>query len=91
MPAAPVLNVREAMDHPHLRARGTVRKVRDRILGEFDLQRSALRFSAFPEDLPLEAPLLGEHNAEVLHGYLGYSDERIAQLEAAGVLNKAPH
>ena len=91
VPAAPVLNVREAMNHPHLRARGTVRKVRDRILGEFDLQRSALRFSAFPEDLPLDAPMLGEHNAEVLRAYLGYSDERIAQLEAAGVLNNAPH
>jgi crotonobetainyl-CoA:carnitine CoA-transferase CaiB-like acyl-CoA transferase len=91
VPAGPVLSVREAMNHPHLRERGTVRKIHDRILGEFDLQRSALRFSAFPEELPLEAPLLGEHNAEILHGYLGYSEDRIAELEAAGVLNKAPH
>jgi len=91
VPAGPVLSVDEAMEHPHVRGRGTVRKVRDRILGEFDLQRSALRFSAFPEELPLQAPLLGEHNAQVLRGYLGYSDDRIAQLEAQGVLSSAPY
>jgi crotonobetainyl-CoA:carnitine CoA-transferase CaiB-like acyl-CoA transferase len=90
VPAGLVLSVGEAMDHPQLRERGTVRKVHDRILGEFDLQRSAMRFSAFPEDLPLEAPLLGEHNAEILHDYLGYSEDRITELQAAGVLHQAP-
>jgi crotonobetainyl-CoA:carnitine CoA-transferase CaiB-like acyl-CoA transferase len=91
VPAGPVLSVAEAMAHPHLRQRGTVRKVRDRILGEFELQRSALRFSAFPDELPLEAPFLGEHNAEVLRQYLGYSDSQIRELETAGILQRAPH
>jgi crotonobetainyl-CoA:carnitine CoA-transferase CaiB-like acyl-CoA transferase len=91
VPVGPVLSAAEAMQHPHLRQRGSVRKVHDRILGEFDLQRSALRFSAFPDELPLEAPLLGEHNAEILREYLGYSSERINELEAAGVLHKAPY
>jgi CoA:oxalate CoA-transferase len=91
VPAGPVLSVGEAMEHPHLRERGTVRKVRDRILGEFDLQRSAMRFSGFPQELPLDAPFLGEHNAEILRGYLGYSDPQITELEAAGVLQHAPH
>lgn len=91
VPAGPVLTVAEAMEHPHLRQRGTIRKVRDRILGEFELQRSALRFSAFPEELSLEAPLLGEHNADVLRNYLGCSDDQLRELEAAGVLQKAPH
>jgi crotonobetainyl-CoA:carnitine CoA-transferase CaiB-like acyl-CoA transferase len=91
VPVGPVLSVAEAMRHPHLRQRGSVRKVRDRILGEFDLQRSALRLSAFPDELPLEAPLLGEHNAEVLREYLGYSAQQIGELEAAGVLHRAPY
>jgi crotonobetainyl-CoA:carnitine CoA-transferase CaiB-like acyl-CoA transferase len=91
VPAGPVLAVDEAMQHPHLRERGTVRKIRDRILGEFDLQRSALRFSAFPDELELEAPFLGEHNTEILRQYLNYSDEQIAALEAAGILHRAPY
>jgi CoA:oxalate CoA-transferase len=44
---APVLSVHDAMNHPHLRERGTVRRVRDRLLGEFDLPGFALRFSEF--------------------------------------------
>jgi crotonobetainyl-CoA:carnitine CoA-transferase CaiB-like acyl-CoA transferase len=36
--------------------------------------------------LTLAAPLLGEHNSDVLSGHLGYSAERVAALEAAGVL-----
>src|SRR5262249_3804774 len=36
VPCAPVLNLHEAMAHPHLRARGTVRRVRDRDIGAFD-------------------------------------------------------
>ena len=35
------------------------------------------------------APLLGEHNHEILRG-LGLSDDDIAQLEADGVIGNAP-
>jgi CoA:oxalate CoA-transferase len=91
VPCGPVLSVAEAMAHPHLRQRGTIRKVKDRILGEFDLQRSALRFSSFPDQPDLQAPFLGEHNAEVLTDYLGCSEAQVAELEAAGILHKAPH
>ena len=90
VPAAPVLSIEETMNHPHMRQRGTVRQVTDRILGDFQIPGSAYRFSEFPEDLPLEAPLLGEHNAEVLREYLGYSDGQVAELEAQGVLRRAP-
>jgi CoA:oxalate CoA-transferase len=90
VPAAPVLTIEETMDHPHMRQRGTVRRVSDRIFGEFEIPGSAYRFSDFPDDLDLEAPLLGEHNTEVLRDYLGYSEDRVAELEAQGVLRRAP-
>jgi hypothetical protein len=35
---------------------------------------------------PLDGPVLGEHNAEVLSTYLGYDAGRIAALESGGVL-----
>jgi len=87
VPCAPVLSVEQAINHPHLRERGTVRKVHDRILGEFDLPGFALRFSEFPTPLNLQAPFLGEHNAEILGHYLGYSSEQIEELEHRGVLH----
>jgi crotonobetainyl-CoA:carnitine CoA-transferase CaiB-like acyl-CoA transferase len=91
VPCAPVLSVEEAINHPHLRERGTIRKVRDRILGEFELPGFALRFSDFPAPLDLEAPFLGEHNAEVLGDYLGYPAEQVADLERRGVLRHERH
>jgi crotonobetainyl-CoA:carnitine CoA-transferase CaiB-like acyl-CoA transferase len=86
VPCAPVLSVEEAINHPHLRQRGTIRKVHDRMLGEFELPGFALRFSDFPKPLELEAPFLGEHNVEVLGRYLGYTEEQVADLERRGVL-----
>jgi crotonobetainyl-CoA:carnitine CoA-transferase CaiB-like acyl-CoA transferase len=91
IPHAPVLSVEEAMAHPHLLERRTVRTVHDRILGEFQVPGFPLRFSAFPDELELDAPFLGEHNRKVLTEYLGYSDERIAALERDRVLASAPH
>lgn len=86
VPCAPVLSVAETTREPHLRARGTVREITDRLVGSFDAPGFPLRFSEFPEPLPLEAPLLGEHNADVLSGVLGFSGEDIERLRARGVL-----
>lgn len=88
IPVAPVLSIAEAVAHPHLRARGTIRTIEDRFLGSFEVPGFPLRFSAFPERLPLEAPTLGEHNAEVLERYLGYPAERVRALESEGILHR---
>jgi len=86
VPAAPVLSVEEAINHPHMRERGVVRRIHDRIAGEMTLPGFPLRFSAWPGDPGLEAPTLGEHNAEILRSHLGFTDERISQLERDGIL-----
>jgi crotonobetainyl-CoA:carnitine CoA-transferase CaiB-like acyl-CoA transferase len=90
VPAAPVLSAEEAINHPHMRQRGTVTKMHDQVIGEIDLPGFPLKFSAFPRDLKLEAPTLGEHNADILKRYLGYSDNRIAELEQTGALYRKP-
>jgi crotonobetainyl-CoA:carnitine CoA-transferase CaiB-like acyl-CoA transferase len=91
VPVAPILSVREAMEHPHLVARGTVRTINDPILGEFKIPGFPLRFSGFPEELEFDAPTLGEHNVAVLNEHLGFSADRVAELERSGVLHRAPH
>jgi CoA:oxalate CoA-transferase len=85
IPVAPILSVEEAVNHPHLRQRRTVRKIRDRFIGEYDIPGVPLRFSDFPTELDLQAPLLGEHNSEIL-GNLGYSASQISEMEKSGVL-----
>jgi len=86
VPAAPVLSIEETASHPHLRARGTIRTIEDRIAGRFDIPGMPLRFSAFPKDLPLEAATLGQHNGEVLRDLLGRGDEEIEALRKDKVL-----
>ena len=60
----------------------------DRAFGEVDIPGMPLRFSEFPEELPLEAPFLGEHNEEILSRYLGYSPEQVREMEDQGVLKR---
>ena len=91
VPVAPVLTVPQAIDHPHHRERGTVRRINDRMLGEFDIPGMPLRFSNHPDLLPLEAPFLGEQNHEILGEWLSYSEAQINALEEEGVLSSAPH
>jgi len=91
VPVAPVLSVSDAMKHPHLIERGTVHTIHDRILGEFQIPGFPFRFSSFPEELELDAPMLGELNYAVLEKYLGYAPERVQQLTSDSVLHSAPY
>ncbi len=88
VPVAPVLSVSEAMEHPHLVERGTVRTITDRVLGDFQIPGNPLRYSEFPEPLPLDAPFLGEHNKEVLTEILSYGDEDVAAMENDDILRQ---
>ena len=90
VPHAPVLSVEEAVKHPHLRRRGTVRTVHDRVLGDFDVPGFSFRFSNFPKPLELDAPFLGEHNEKVLTEYLGYPASKVRELESKGILKSGP-
>ena len=88
VPAAPVLSPDEALAHPHLRERGTVATVNDAILGRFDVPGFPLHFSSFPEPAGGSAPMLGEHNRQVLTDYLGYTREQVEELERARILHR---
>ena len=90
MPCAPVLTLNEAMAHPHLRVRGTVRQVSDPQLGAFAIPGPPVRFSRWPGRTDLRADLLGAGNEAVLKELAGLSDAEIAALYAEGVLVRDP-
>ena len=90
IPCAPILSVPEAMAHPHMIERRTVRTIDDRILGKFQIPGMPLRFSKYEVDENIQAPLLGEHNAEILQRFLRYSPEQVRDLESRNVLFSKP-
>ncbi len=91
VPCAPVLSVKETLSHPHFLERSTVRTVADPIAGTFQIPGMPIRTSDYPADLPYVAPLLGQHNAEILGELLSMSATEIATLAADGVLVEGPN
>ncbi len=87
VPSAPVMSIVDTVRHEYFTARDMVRTVPDPILGELTIPGFPLKYSEFPDLPELHAPLLGQHNAAVLHDQLGYSPSQIAALEDAGVLH----
>ena len=79
----PVLTYREAADHPHNAARGALTRE-----GSFTHPAPAPRFGSGEVRLDPSIAAPGSHTREVLEG-LGYSEARIAELVAAGVVAAA--
>jgi CoA:oxalate CoA-transferase len=90
VPCAPVYSIQEAVAHPHMRQRKTVRRVSDPRFGDFDLPSMPVKFSNYPDRTDLRAALVGEDNEAVMREMLGLSDAQIAELHAGEVLLKAP-
>jgi crotonobetainyl-CoA:carnitine CoA-transferase CaiB-like acyl-CoA transferase len=87
VPSAPVNDVAAALQDPQVEARGSVVEVEHPRLGLVRQVASPLRLGDEP---PLErAPFRGEHTEEVLRAVCGYSDDRIEELAAAGMLGPA--
>jgi len=68
-----------------LASRGALIELDHPLLGRFGLVNTPLAFSR-DRFTPFRAPSLGEHGAEILRDICGFDDERIAELEQAGVL-----
>src|SRR5579863_4319566 len=90
VPCAPVLTVNEAMAHPHLNERKTVRWVEDPLLGKVAIPGVPVKFSAWPDRTELRSARLGEDNERVLRELLKMPDEKIKQLYADGILVRDP-
>ena len=87
VPFGKVMEPIEAIGHPHFEARNMVRRVEDPFIDDLMVPGTPFKFSAQPERMADPAPVLGQHNREVLSEVLGYSSDRIADLERSGVLH----
>jgi crotonobetainyl-CoA:carnitine CoA-transferase CaiB-like acyl-CoA transferase len=86
VPAGPVLRADQLLDDAQLRERGTVVDNDHPIGGRHQHIGLPWKMDAMSIEYG-RAPLLGEHNREVLIGLLGMSDAEYASLADGGILN----
>ena len=83
--AAPVYDIGQFLDDPHVQERGIVVEAPDADVGAVPMHAVLPRLSGTPGGLRRPAPAIGEHTREVL-ARIGYSDERIDALVQKGVV-----
>ena len=85
IPWAPVNTMETLAKSEHLAARGFFHKIDRPLVGELTYPGAPYDFEKSPWQLRRPAPLLGEHNQEVL-SELGYRADEIVRLREVGVI-----
>jgi crotonobetainyl-CoA:carnitine CoA-transferase CaiB-like acyl-CoA transferase len=86
VPAGMMMYMSDQPRDPHLAARGYVIEFDQPALGKVLLEGPSFHASALPEPLTFAAPLLGQHTRAIARSLLGYTDERVEELLADGIL-----
>lgn len=84
--AAPVLSAEERLFHPHFMERELYSDIDHPALGAEPIFNLMWGLSKTPSAVRRHAPLMGEHNREVLCGTLGLSEAELAELEEGRVV-----
>jgi CoA:oxalate CoA-transferase len=88
IPYSPINNLQQICEDAHIRHRQMLVEIDQPIVGRMQISASPFKLSETPGEVYMPAPMLGEHSAQVLHDLLSYPAEKIAQLQAEGVINK---
>ncbi len=83
---APIYDVKQAFDDPHVKHRGMRATVDHPEAGPVDVVASPLRLSGASSARPACAPELGQHTRDILAGLVGLSEAEIAELRAQGAI-----
>jgi crotonobetainyl-CoA:carnitine CoA-transferase CaiB-like acyl-CoA transferase len=85
IPCGPVNTYAEVFKDPHVIAREMLLEVDHPVAGAVQMTGFNVKLTDTPGALRIPAPTLGQHTRQVLRS-LGYVDEAIDQLQAAGVI-----
>jgi crotonobetainyl-CoA:carnitine CoA-transferase CaiB-like acyl-CoA transferase len=87
VPSAPVHDIEEVLRDPQVLAREMLVEFDHPIVGRVRLPSLPFKFSDADAAPRTPAPLLGQHNREVLCTILGYSPAQVTEIERDGVLH----
>jgi crotonobetainyl-CoA:carnitine CoA-transferase CaiB-like acyl-CoA transferase len=83
---APIYDIEQLMNDPHLEAIDAVTTVEDDDLGELRMQNVMFRMLDTPGQIRFAGRSLGQDNEEVYAERLGFDRERVARLREEGVI-----
>ena len=86
VPIAPVNTIAEAFQDPQVLHRNMVVEAEHPTAGRYRMPGNPFKMGQEGEEVFCAAPLLGQHNLEVLGGLLGYSEAEVEVLEERGVI-----
>lgn len=89
VPCAPVQNVADLFECPHVAARNMILEFEDPVIGKVATAGSPLKFSAVPEVERNPPPQLGADTIDVLRDVLEFDDAEIEALRGQGVVAAA--
>lgn len=90
VPAAAVRDNRRAGAHPQNEHRGFNEMVEHPVVGTHPTPTLPFRFASVDRWVRMPAPMLGQHNSEILGRRLGHSEDELAVLTEAGVIGEWP-
>ena len=87
IPAGPINTIDRVVKDPHIAgAREMFVDCEHPIAGKLKITGSQFKFNNHKFSVRNPSPLLGQHNAEILSGILGYSEEEVEQFRSDGVI-----
>ncbi len=87
VPIAPVYQVDEVVKDPQLAARGMFVDLDHPNAGKIKVPNFPVKLTETPGEVVSAAPLLGQHNKEILMEILGYAEEDVEKLEKEKVIS----
>lgn len=88
IPIGAINNVSQVLEHPQVKARGSIVEMDHPKAGKVKVVGVPIRFSKTPGSVRTPSPSLGEHTEEVLKEVLGMDESQIEALRSSGGLGK---
>jgi crotonobetainyl-CoA:carnitine CoA-transferase CaiB-like acyl-CoA transferase len=85
-PMAPVYNTQDLVNNPQYNGRGFFVEIEHPVAGKLTYPGASFKTSEAGFAIRRPAPLLGQHNSEILCGTLGYSEHDLAVLRNHGII-----
>ncbi|ATD55245.1 CaiB/BaiF CoA transferase family protein [Clostridium chauvoei] len=85
IPCGPVLDMKEAIEHPQIQAREMMVHMEHPLIGEMYFQGVPIKLSKTPGSVDTPAPTLGQHNTEVYKEF-GINEKDLENLRKQGII-----